>query len=215
MNPQPNQCEPGAPGCECAQGDFTLVPHMQGNEPCGPGSFPSDQDMIGYFEELGGVSMDENSPGSSTEAPESELIEEDEELIGDLARHQLLRNLMQEFYSLWSPTFKEVPQRSPGDSTCRTPANASSAPVQGQPNAARNGKRRMEDRDSPLPEGDGNGDRKKQNMGAPNLGPEDLGRRLACPFHKNDPAKYGIANLPHAKYRSCAGPGFRNMTRLR
>ena len=33
---------------------------------------------------------------------------------------------MQEFYSLWSPTFKEVPQRSPGDSTCRTPANASS-----------------------------------------------------------------------------------------
>jgi hypothetical protein len=133
-----------------------------------------------------------------------------------LAHHQLLRNLMQEFYSLWSPSFKEVPQCSPGDSTGRTPGNATSTPVHGQSSTVANGKRRMGDRDSPVPEGDGNGDRKKQNMGAPSSGSEDQGRRLACPFHKNDPSKYGIApHSPDAKYRSCAGPGFTSMTRLR
>lgn len=93
--------------------------------------------------------------------PESELIEEDEDLIVDLAQHQLLKNLMQEFYSLLSPTIKEVTQCSPGDSTGRTPGNASSTPVHGQSSSVAKGKRRMEDRDSPPPEGDGNGDRKK------------------------------------------------------
>jgi len=36
--------------------------------------------------------------------------------------------------------------------------------------------------------------------------------KLACPFHKNNPTKYSVTDK---KYRSCAGPGFQNIQRLR
>jgi hypothetical protein len=44
--------------------------------------------------------------------------------------------------------------------------------------------------------------------------------RLACPFHKLNPAKYGIQhsesqNAKKTDYRSCAGPGFKNIQRLK
>jgi hypothetical protein len=44
--------------------------------------------------------------------------------------------------------------------------------------------------------------------------------RLACPFHKLNPAKYGIhhAQDQHSKkvdYRTCAGPGFKSIQRLK
>jgi hypothetical protein len=44
--------------------------------------------------------------------------------------------------------------------------------------------------------------------------------RLACPFHKRDPAKYSIQHgdaegSRNAEYRSCEGPGFKSMQRLK
>ena len=44
--------------------------------------------------------------------------------------------------------------------------------------------------------------------------------RLACPFHKRFPAKYGIQHdeiegSGKAKYRACAGPGFKSIQRLK
>jgi hypothetical protein len=44
--------------------------------------------------------------------------------------------------------------------------------------------------------------------------------RLACPFHKRDPAYYGIRhgatqNSKKTDYRSCAGPGFKSIQRLK
>ncbi|KAK2616429.1 hypothetical protein QQS21_000671 [Conoideocrella luteorostrata] len=36
--------------------------------------------------------------------------------------------------------------------------------------------------------------------------------KLACPFHKHNPTKYSAVNR---KYRTCAGPGFRNIQRLK
>jgi hypothetical protein len=44
--------------------------------------------------------------------------------------------------------------------------------------------------------------------------------RLACLFHKRDPARYGIQHgaaqsSKKADYRSCAGPGFKSIQRLK
>ncbi|KAG4425118.1 hypothetical protein IFR04_001685 [Cadophora malorum] len=44
-------------------------------------------------------------------------------------------------------------------------------------------------------------------------------RRLACPFHKREPGKYCIqhdsANNSNNNYRTCEGPGFKNIQRLK
>ncbi|KAG4427622.1 hypothetical protein IFR05_016896, partial [Cadophora sp. M221] len=39
-------------------------------------------------------------------------------------------------------------------------------------------------------------------------------RRLACPFNKKDPVKYRIQNLDN-NFRTCQGPGFKNIQRLK
>jgi hypothetical protein len=49
--------------------------------------------------------------------------------------------------------------------------------------------------------------------------------RLACPFHKKDPSKYNIQfdeagdetadKNKKTEYRACAGPGFKNIQRLK
>jgi hypothetical protein len=50
---------------------------------------------------------------------------------------------------------------------------------------------------------------------ADNIASSDRAKQpmLACPFNKRNPTKY-CANY-HIKYRTCAGPGFRNIQRLR
>ncbi len=73
-------------------------------------------------------------------------------------------------------------------------------------------KRGMKDRDSPPPEDDGDrrGNRDKKT---PKIEADSL--PLACPFHKYNPGKY-CANSDTGKlYRSCAGPGFSSVSRLR
>jgi hypothetical protein len=39
--------------------------------------------------------------------------------------------------------------------------------------------------------------------------------RFACPFHQYDPLKYSPNNLMGIKYRSCAGPGFKTIAKVK
>ena len=71
-------------------------------------------------------------------------------------------------------------------------------------------------------DGDGDDGEHPDNVsGLPGTLDEHLVLYLACPFHKQNPAKYSIQHGPllhgHKKdfYRSCAGPGFRSIQRLK
>lgn len=65
-------------------------------------------------------------------------------------------------------------------------------------------------------DGDGDGESGEQ----PNQPGKNAQLRLACPFHKLDPKKYAIQYGAHdshkkADYKSCSGPGFKNIQRLK
>ncbi len=56
--------------------------------------------------------------------------------------------------------------------------------------------------------------------GDPETGSRTPLLRLACPYHKKNPAKYCIQhgtddNSKKTDYRSCEGPGFKNIQRLK
>jgi hypothetical protein len=60
----------------------------------------------------------------------------------------------------------------------------------------------------------------KRSKNLPDSGGPAPNPRLACPFYKLDPSKYGvqheaIENGKKTDYRVCAGPGFRSITRLK
>ena len=45
--------------------------------------------------------------------------------------------------------------------------------------------------------------------------PDGESPRFACPFHKYDPIRYSVNNTTEGKYRTCAGPGFPTVSRLK
>jgi hypothetical protein len=121
---------------------------------------------------------------------------------------------MQEFYSMLSSFLTETPQDSPGHSTesVQTTSQTDNG-KSSQKNATRNGKRRLERDDENMPEDDEPEDRKKRTS---RTGAADGGDRLfACPFYKYDPMKYTCTNSTRTKYRTCAGPGFDSIARLK
>jgi hypothetical protein len=69
---------------------------------------------------------------------------------------------------------------------------------------------------------DEEGDRRNTKNPGDNsdTGPSATHPRFACPFHKQDPMKYRVQhdaadNSKKLDYRTCAGPGFRNIQRLK
>jgi len=72
------------------------------------------------------------------------------------------------------------------------------------------GKRRLNDGDTNLPDDDDYGDkgRKRRRIAAPAPGKVSIGPHFACPFFKRNPKK-------HRKWRSCAGPGWKSVHRLK
>jgi hypothetical protein len=41
-----------------------------------------------------------------------------------------------------------------------------------------------------------------------------LGTNFACPYHQHNPKKYRV-NIQSSDYRSCAGPGWNSMARIK
>lgn len=62
-------------------------------------------------------------------------------------------------------------------------------------------------------EEDDDGKRRKKN-GDKRTGP-DSEKYFACPFHKFNPLKYCCNSVDGFKFRSCAGPGFPSIARLK
>ena len=78
---------------------------------------------------------------------------------------------------------------------------------------------RAEDREEDDDE-DGDGRNTKNPGDNSDIGPSATHPRFACPFHKQDPMKYRVQhdaadNSKKPDYRTCAGPGFRNIQRLK
>lgn len=68
-------------------------------------------------------------------------------------------------------------------------------------------------------EGENGQDEDKDHGKAGPGAPADQGLLLACPFHKQDPLKYGVHGQSgpgkKSKFRACTGPGFRSIQRLK
>ena len=81
------------------------------------------------------------------------------------------------------------------------------------------GGNRAEDREEDDDE-DGDGGNTKNPGDNSDIGPPTTHPRFACPFHKQNPKKYrvqhdAVDNSKKPDYRTCAGPGFRNIPRLK
>jgi hypothetical protein len=139
---------------------------------------------------------------------------DDEQLVLVIARHRLLQRLMQEFYTMLSSFLTGTPQDSPERST--ESMETTSQTKEGKSNqksASNNGKRRLERDDEKIPDDNQSGDRKKRTSHSGAVGGDD--RLLACPFYKYDPRKYTCTSSTRTKYRTCAGPGFDSIARLK
>ena len=128
------------------------------------------------------------------------------------SRHTLLKNLMKDVYEMFNPNWGADAQ------TCANPPSGSSE-TQGHSRlklgsspVAR--KRQSNDRDQERPDKE----KRKRGRGAQSDAgsPGDFKCRLfACPFHKYDPHKYSVNDETLAKYRTCTGPGFPFISRLK
>ena len=73
-------------------------------------------------------------------------------------------------------------------------------------------KRRMRDRDSHSPDAN---DEKRRKTSSPKAADGGQGRLYACCFHKYNARKYCSNSDTGTKYRSCAGPGFSTISKLK
>ena len=127
------------------------------------------------------------------------------------AKHELIETLMKDVYAIFDSGWTHRPRTCapmPSDSHGTQP----SYPQGESSSASQKGKRRMQDRESPPPH-DGNG--KRRRRGGSSVGPHRPNRPYACPFHKYDPRKYSLNGGTGATYRSCLGPGFTSIARLK
>ena len=138
---------------------------------------------------------------------------EDPELTLAFAKHQMIDSLMQDVYVMFDPQWN-AKTRSHTTSQSDSANTQSRQSETGGQSSTKKGKRRMQDRDSPPPD-DNDRKRREGNKKASSLGGKDRSALLACPFHKNDPLKYRANHESGIDFRSCAGPGFQTISRLK
>lgn len=124
------------------------------------------------------------------------------------AKHQLIANLMREVYTMFDPQWTANVRSHTKDQSGRS---SSGSQIECFP-SARAGKRRMQEREDSLP-GDGNAREEKRQRVNPQA--QEPGLMFACPFNKFDPEKYCPNSTSGAKFRSCIGPGFPSISRLK
>ncbi|KAI9734354.1 MAG: hypothetical protein M1834_002460 [Cirrosporium novae-zelandiae] len=149
---------------------------------------------------------------------ESTLSDEDDSINFIKAKGKLVQCLMKEFYNLLGQNDADSPhQHAPSTSASRSSARGANQPSQWYPRGRSSGKRQIHDRDSSPPgddEDDEDGRRKRRKSDSP-IDETDERKLFACPFHKYDPKKYSCNDTTKIKYRTCAGPGFGSIARLR
>ena len=127
-------------------------------------------------------------------------------------KHQIISSLMRDVYAMFSSQWQaNVRTRTtPEAESSRVILNACESTDCSRKTSL--GKRANYERDRS--QGDGNDGKKKKNSppDTTNCAP-DL--QLACPFHKYDPIKYCPNLDTGVKYRTCLGPGFPSISRLK
>ena len=122
----------------------------------------------------------------------------------------MMVSLMRDVYAIFNPHWKAEVRSHAGNRAGSTGAHAQNSNSRIPPSAGKS-KRRLQDRDSPPPNGN---DEKKRKTKSPSSG--DDGQRLfACCFHKFNAQKYCSNDDTGSKYRSCAGPGFSKISKLK
>ena len=129
------------------------------------------------------------------------------------AKHELIVRLMKDVYAMFDLSrTTNVRMCGASGSDLSTTQSYQITTESSSGSSRRNGKRRMQDRGSPPP-GDGNG--KRRSRGGSDADAQSKSRPFACPMHKHDPHKYSLNSGRGAMYRSCLGPGFLRISRLK
>ena len=123
----------------------------------------------------------------------------------------MMISLMGDVYAIFNSHMRAKIRSHAGSRTASTGAHAQNSTSRTTPSTAKN-KRRLQDRDSPPPDGN---DEKRRKYISTNSGDDAQVRLFACCFHKHNAQKYSANSDTGSKYRSCAGPGFSRISKLK
>jgi hypothetical protein len=148
----------------------------------------------------------------------------DKKIIGpilDPLKRALVDRVMVEFHTLFEATWIESASAAheAGNERNSSPNSTRAARSSSKSSsfANRGGKRGMSDRDADVPDDENeenNPKRLRLNSTQQDTSGEVL--KLACPFHKHNPQKYGINHSTGSTtYRTCAGPGWDTVGRMK
>ncbi len=161
--------------------------------------------------EHGSSGSDNETEKVSIGEDQSPWLDNDWRLILAYEKHQLIVKLMREVYTMFGQSWAANVQTH-----AESGSDSSSFPIQKehseQNSSQSNGKRHMNKGDL-RPPNDDHDKRKKRILTPPGLINE--GRLFACPFRKFDAYKYSCNVTTGAKYRTCVGPGFMSIARLK
>ena len=129
------------------------------------------------------------------------------------AKHRMMVSLMEDVYdyAIFSPHWEVDVRGHTGARAAGTRTHAQNSNSRTPPTTGR-GKRQLQDQDSPSP---GGNDRKKRKNKSSQSDDDGQERLFACCFHKYDAPKYCSNRDTGSKYRSCAGPGFSKISKLK
>ena len=146
---------------------------------------------------------------ADSEESSSFLAHRDSHLVYLHSKHRLLVDLMQEVYAIFDQRWGAKLQAHAGSSPPNTPLSNQNTPS----DHSRKGKKRSrDDRDFTPPNDAGSSKRPRREISSNS---EKQNDPFACPFHKNEPAKYCCSVVDGSRYRACVGPGFASIARLK
>ena len=129
------------------------------------------------------------------------------------AKHRMMVSLMVDVYdyAIFNPHWELDVRSHTGARAAGTPTHAQNSNSRTPPSKGVS-KRRLQDPDSPPP---GGNDEKKRKIESSQSEDDGQKRLFACCFHKYDAQKYCSNRDTGSKYRSCAGPGFSKISKLK
>lgn len=169
-------------------------------------NYSATEDMKSEITDYSKRSVDQDESGGS---PDTTIL-----LSTFVDYHQAIhRNVLAELYSLFERggnqgIVSHAPSQSTGSAASQNMDRASGVSSSTSSNGP--GKRRLNDSNTNLPDDDDYGDqgRKRRRRAAPAPGKVSICPHFACPFFKRKPEK-------HRKWRSCAGPGWKSVHRVK
>lgn len=155
---------------------------------------------------------DGNSQSGSCDESKTSPLPGELDLVTIQAKHELLVTLMKDVYGILG-SLTEADIRTCAPSSHLGPSGTISHSSNSEkPDTSKNKKRQVRRHERP-PGDDDDGKRRKKNGKDPES--RDQSVRYACPFFKYNSAKYSTNNSTGMTYRTCTGPGFNAISRLK